>query len=69
MLLRQLFIFGNFVKQRQGFLCLRSRQAVFNVYVEICSGENVDLMALFRIDQVMHQFYVHELAFQMQSVV
>ena len=68
-LFRSFGIFRYRIEKRQGFFLFRSLDAVLDIDVEICSGENVDLVTLLRIDQVMHQFDVHELSVKGCSVV
>ena len=65
----RLFILRRFVKKRQLSLRFFSIRNLVKVHIQVCLCQNVDLVAFLRIDQVMHQFYVHELSPESDAVV
>ena len=57
-------IFRNFIEKRKSLHSLRNTFAFLKIHIQVCLCKNLNLMCLFRIDQVVHQLNVHQSAFQ-----
>ena len=64
-----LLCFCHVIKKRQTSLFFLFGKTFLQVYSEIGSCQQFQLMALFRIDKIVHQLYVHQPAFKLEAVV